>query len=106
VRCTGASGAACSLIVRLTVVETIKSGKVIAVAAKAKPNHRVVVLGTATVTVAVGQSRIVTVSLKGAGNRLLVQRHTLKVKLTITQASTTVFSSNVTFRIQVAKKKH
>jgi predicted methyltransferase len=105
VSCTRAAGATCSLALRLTVKETIKRGKVIAAAARAKLKKKVVVVGTTPVTLGTGQSKTVTVSLNAVGKRLLAQRHTPKVKVAITQSTNTVFRTTITFRRQL-KKKH
>ena len=103
--CTGPAGATCPVGLTLTVKETIKRGKVIAVAATAKLKKKVVVVGTTTVTLGAGQSKTVTVSLNAVGKRLLAKSHTLKVKLAITESTNTVFSTTITIRSQV-KKKH
>jgi hypothetical protein len=105
VSCAGSPGATCSLVLRMTVEETIKAGRVIAVTSKAKPKHKIVIVGTATVTLGAGQSKIVKVSLNSAGRRLLSHEHTLKVKLTIAQSGKTVASRAITFKNK-SKKKH
>ena len=44
-----------------------------------------VVVGSASVTLKAGQSRIVKISLNGTGRRLLAKRHKLKVRLRVAQ---------------------
>ena len=105
VSCTGGAGATCSLALRLTVNETIKRGKVIAVTARTMLKKKTVMLGTTTVKLKAGQSELVKVSLNAAGRRLLSQRHTLKVKLAIAQSAKTISSTTITFKVQ-PKKKH
>jgi hypothetical protein len=90
----------------LIVTETIKSGKVIGVTARTRLKKKVVVLGTTTVTLGAGQSKVVTVSLNSAGKRLVSQRHTLRVKLAVTESTKTVFSTTITFKAKPKKKKH
>jgi hypothetical protein len=104
VRCAGSAGAVCPLVLTLTVKETIKRGEVVAVTAKAKQTKKVVVLGTTTIALAAGQSKLVTVSLNAHGKQLLSRRHTLKVKLAIAQSTKTVFSTTITFKAAAAKR--
>jgi hypothetical protein len=61
----------------LTVVETVKAGKVTAVAA----STRKVALGTKTVTLGAGRHLTVAVKLNAAGRHLLAARHRLRVRL-------------------------
>ncbi len=113
--CGGGPGATCKVTVALRVIETVKGGNVIAVAAathktKKKKNKKNVVLGTATVTLTAGQSETIHLSLNGAGQRLLAKYHTLKVDLTIAEAgaaeSTGASSRTITFKSKTTKKKH
>jgi hypothetical protein len=112
ISCTGAAGTTCRLTLKLTVTETFKGHKLIAISAKSKKQrktHKVVQVGTATVTLKAGQSQTVKISLNGAGKALLASHHGLKATLRITQAnaaggSTTVFTLTVKFK--PAKPKH
>jgi hypothetical protein len=86
--CSG--GAACSLKLSLTVVETHVGSKLVAVTARKSHRHkkpkrrkRVVTVGSAAKTISSGQSQVVTVPLNGTGKSLLASRHKLKVKLTV-----------------------
>ncbi len=83
IACVGAAGSSCADSLALSVIETLRSGKLVGVAAKTK--KRTVTLGTASVTLTGGQSKTVTVSLNATGRRLLVHRHSLTVKLTVKQ---------------------
>ncbi|MBO0881556.1 MAG: hypothetical protein J2P17_14690 [Mycobacterium sp.] len=105
VSCAGGAEATCSLTLRMTVLETIKTGKVIAVTAKAKPKRRVVVLGRKTIKLAAGETEIAKVSLNSVGKRLLSRGHTLNVNLTITESDKTVFSKIVTFKTKTRPTK-
>ena len=89
------------------MTETIQGGKVIAVAASKKPKKKkkVVVIGSTTVTLAAGQRKTAAVSLNGTGKKLLANRHTLRVKLTITERGKIVATQTVTFKLKT-KKKH
>jgi hypothetical protein len=112
--CTGPAGAICRLTLKLTVTETFKGHKLIAISAKAKKQrktHKVVQVGTASVTLKAGQSKTVKISLNGAGKALLASHHGLKATLRITQAkagggSTTVFTLTVKFKPAKPKHKH
>jgi hypothetical protein len=89
----------------LSVVETLKGGKVTAVAASAKKTTRKTVdVGAVTVTVAAGRSDTIKVALNGAGKKLLAKHRPLKAKLTLTQAAGTVDSSTVTFKAKTKAK--
>jgi hypothetical protein len=87
VTCTGQTS--CQVTIKLTVKETIKHHKLVAVSASHKPKskvtHKVVVLGTASATIAAGQSKQLRVSLNRQGRGLLKTHHHLTAKLTVTQ---------------------
>ena len=88
ISCTGAAGAKCQLTLKLTA-----QGR----------HHRVVKVGSASITLTAGQSRVVRISLNGTGRSLLAARHTLKAKLAVTEATgnghtTTVSTQPVTFK--------
>jgi hypothetical protein len=100
VTCTGDTS--CTVSLRLTVTETRKGHKVIAVSArKAKVVRKTLVLGTASATIRPGRTTTVRVGLNGVGRKLLAARHTLTAKLTVTQRgsgrSRTVATQKVTF---------
>jgi hypothetical protein len=81
VTCTNAP---CTLTLKLT--------------AQGRHHHRVGV-GSTTVTLAAGQTRIVRISLNGTGKHLLATRHGLSAKLIVSQApNTTVSTQTVTFK--------
>jgi hypothetical protein len=105
VTCGGAAGAMCSLSLRLTVVETLRGHRLLAASAVGHKggSHRSVVVGTARVSLAVGQTRTVRVVLNRAGRRLVSRLHGLRATLQIRQtniagATTTVFSKTVAFK--------
>jgi hypothetical protein len=105
VRCTGATGAVCKVSVTLTVIETVKGGKVTAVSAAKK---KTVVLATASTTIAAGQAKTIVIALNATGKHLLAQHHTLKVKLAITQPGVAKASvvSGQTITFKATQKKH
>ena len=86
--------AACRLQITITVIKTLRRGKVIAVSAR----KRKVVIGKATATLAAGQSRTVRVSLNKAGRKLLSGRRRFKARLAVSQAGNPVSLATVTFR--------
>jgi hypothetical protein len=83
VSCAGAAGTACTITVTLTVVETLRGGKVIAVSA-AKAGRRTVTLGTGKISLGAGRQASVKVKLNATGRRLLAARHRVAVKLAVT----------------------
>jgi hypothetical protein len=97
----------------MTVTERFRGRKLIAVPARKKPKTRkvVVTVGSARgITLTAGKSKVVKISLNGKGELLLKTRHTLKVKLDVTQRlgggrSKTV-SQTVTFKAPKHKKHH
>jgi hypothetical protein len=83
VRCTGVVGATCTIALRLTITETFRGKKLIAIAAT--NTTKIVTVGTATMTTTAGHIRIVRVRLNQTGLRLLAHRPELRVKLRIAQ---------------------
>jgi hypothetical protein len=102
----GAGAGTCVEVVQLQVAETLRGGKLVAVAAGRGPKtkHRTVVIGSAGVTLASGQSRTVTVTLDSAGRSLLSHYRRLAVELTVKQGTRTVTSAKLT--LTTAKHKH
>ncbi len=100
VHCNGGTGAICKLSVTLTIVETVKGGKVIAVSAAKK---KTVILATTNLTIIAGRSKTVVIALNASGKHLLAAHHTLKVKLAITQAgvakTSVVSGQTITFEV-------
>jgi len=101
VSCSGAPGAKCSLTLGMSVRETFRGHKLVTVSAHLR--HKVVGVGSASVTLAAGGSETVRVSLNRAGRNLLTTHHVLKVNLTVTEAvgngtSIPVSTQTVTFK--------
>jgi hypothetical protein len=101
VTCTGAPGAQCKLSLNMSVTETLRGHKVIAVAARLR--HKVVSVGSTHVTLSAGTTETVRVSLNRTGRNLLATRQVLKVELVVTEAlgngqSATVSKQTVTFK--------
>jgi hypothetical protein len=101
VTCSGPAGAQCNVSLRMSVTETLRGHRVIAVAARVR--HKVIGVGSAAVTLAAGNAETVRISLNGTGRNLLAARHVLKVKLVVTEAlgngqSKTVSTQTVTFK--------
>ncbi len=86
--------AACRLTLTITVTETLRHGKIVAVSAK----KRKVVIGKAAATLAAGQRRTVRVSLNKAGRKLLASRRRFKARLAVSQAGSPVSRATLTFR--------
>jgi hypothetical protein len=103
--CSGNSVDSCRLSFKLTVTETLIGKKIIAVGARAKRHKVTVTVGTASTRLNAGQSRVVKISLNGAGKRLLSKYRTLRTTLRVTQSGKrgSVLTKTVTFK---APKKH
>ena len=85
--------ASCAVTLKLTVKETIKHHKLVAVSASHKPKpkskvtHKLVVLGATSATIAAGQSRTLSVALNRTGRTLLKARHHLTATFTVAQVT-------------------
>jgi hypothetical protein len=98
VACPAASPVPCAPALSFKVTETVTGGKVTAVtAAKRRTVKRMLTLGSSKLTLAAGRHRTVTVSLSGAGRRLLAARHRLTVRLYVLQATTSRATRKITF---------
>jgi hypothetical protein len=107
VGCSGSPAASCIVTLQLSVTETLKGGKVVAVtAAKKKTKKKVVTLANVTITVSGGATKTVQLQLNGVGKKLLASRHKLSVKLSITQGGRTVVTQTLVFKAKTKKKKH
>jgi hypothetical protein len=106
VSCSG--GGSCTITLTISVVEKLRHGKVIAVAAstkKTKKTKKTVVVGSKVVTVAAGRSETVTLSLNATGKRLLTKHSPLKTKLTVAQSGKTIANPTMTFKAKKKTKK-
>jgi hypothetical protein len=107
--CTGNAKAKCPVNLKLTVTETLRRSKVIAVTAalrRPKTRKKVVVVGTASAILTGGQRKTVTISLNRAGRHLLLHRRTLKVTLTVTQGRTRIYRHKETLHKPKPKRRH
>ena len=108
ITCHGAAGQSCIVVLKLSVLETLKNGKITGIAAKAKPKikKKTVTIGTAKQTIPAGQTATVEVSLNAAGKRLLARLHTLHTRLTITVNGTTLATKTVSFHAAKTRRRH
>jgi hypothetical protein len=110
VKCSGSSAETCKLTLTLTVTETLRGHKVIAVTARKQPktHKHVVVVGRTRVTLTAGHSRSVGVTLNSAGRKLLATHHTLRVTLHVTETLANGHSAKVATRTVVfhAPRRH
>jgi hypothetical protein len=113
VTCRGATN--CRVSLTLTVHETLRGHRIVAVSAaktkKPKLKHRLVVVGSASATVRAGKTAKLKVSLNRAGRGLLAARHRLTTTLTVRQRGTgkttkVVARRKVTFTAPVKRKRH
>jgi hypothetical protein len=116
VSCAGPSSATCELTLTVTVTETLKGGKLVAVSASGKKGKghpktvkRTVTVGSETISLTGGQSEVAKVALNATGKRLLASRHKLAAQLTTIQTtsghSTVLSHAVVTFKAS-GKIKH
>lgn len=106
VTCQGPSqGNSCTITVALNVNETLRDGKIIAIAAKAKVKKvkRTVTIGTKTLTVNAGVTQTLTLTLNAAGQVLLKSHHELSAKLTISGTSA-LPTQTITFKEPTKKR--
>jgi hypothetical protein len=111
VSCTGQAGATCRLKLALTATAKFEGRRLVALTARrhARIHHRVLVVGTTSVTLTSGQSRTVQIALNRFGRHLLAKRHHLKATLLVFQVLPNghvvkVSSQTVTFK--APHKKH
>jgi hypothetical protein len=91
--CSPLAPGGCRLVVRVTVVETLRAGRLLAVTATPAParpaagggrlSRRTVTLAAATARLGRGQRGAVTLLLSSAGRRLLASRHRLSVRVAV-----------------------
>jgi hypothetical protein len=96
-------GGSCDITLVLDVTETLKDGKLSALAAKTKTTKRTVTVGKTTITLDAGQTEKVTVELNGTGQSLLKRHHKLAVKLTAHDGTAVLSSRTVTFKERTKK---
>jgi hypothetical protein len=83
VTCSAQAAGSCTIELRLTVVETLRGGHPIAVAARQRTRRVTATIGASTVHVGAGQQRTVTVALNATGKRLLARLHKLPARLSV-----------------------
>ena len=106
VSCTGSTS--CKIKLTASVLETIRGGKVIALAAstmKTKTTKKTITIASKTATIPAGSAKTITLTLNGAGERLLAKHHPLKAKLTVTQSRKSVTGKTITLKPTTKKKK-
>jgi hypothetical protein len=113
VSCTGPAGATCLLAFKLTVTETFKGHKLVAITARAnrRRTRKLLQVGTANASLKAGQTQTVRIGLNRIGKRLFASRHGLKAKLQVTQATasggaTAVSTQIVTFKPAKRARTH
>jgi hypothetical protein len=103
VTCHGSAGQRCAGKLTLTVVETLKHGKVTSIAAlaskAAKPRHKTVTLASVKVRLTPGHSRTFSVSLDRLGRALLSKRHSLRVHLALLETGKTRGHETIAFKL-------
>jgi hypothetical protein len=77
-------GGTCRLMLHLTVVETLRHGKVIGLGARLRGTHKLVTLASASPSLAAGTAKTATLRLGSKGHALLREFHHFAAKLTVT----------------------
>jgi hypothetical protein len=103
VSCTGQS--ACALKLKLTVIETLRKGKLVALSAKTRTARKTVTIASASGTVAAGAKKTIKLKLNAIGKKLLATHSPLKARLTVTLSGRTVSTKKVTLKRPAKKKK-
>jgi NAD dependent epimerase/dehydratase family enzyme len=103
VSCTGSTS--CKIKLTGTVRETIRGGKVIALAASTKTTKKTITIASKTVTIPAGATKTIKLTLNRAGKKLLAKHHPLKAKLIVTQSRKTVTSKTISLKPSTKKKK-
>jgi hypothetical protein len=112
VSCTGSTS--CKIKLTATVLETIRRGKVIALAASTKKpskkptkktTKKTITIISTIATIRAGATKTIKLTLNAAGKKLLANHNPLKAKLTVTQSRRTVTSKTITLKTNTKKKK-
>jgi hypothetical protein len=108
VSCTGTTS--CKIKLTGTVLETIRGGKVIAVAASTKTmtkktTKETITIISKTATIPAGATKTIKLTLNAAGKKLLAKHHPLKTKLIITQSPKTLTHETITLKPKTRTKK-
>jgi hypothetical protein len=82
--------AECSATITARVILTYKGDKLLAITASKKPKHESVVIGKDTFTIPGATKQTVSIPVNSAGRELLRQRHSIPVRLTITEGKTVI----------------
>jgi hypothetical protein len=89
VSCAGAASQKCTITLKMTIIESVRAGKIVALSASTKTTHRTVSVGSRTVTLVGGHSETVHLKLTAAGRKLLSEHHKLSVKFVGTRRTST-----------------
>jgi hypothetical protein len=105
--CSASASSCAPLSLQLSVIEQISGGHVVAVTARDHAKKtRMVVIGSATVTLTPGQTKTVTVKLSKTGLTLLAAHPELSARLTIISGKTTLQTKSVRVTAPLKPHKH
>jgi hypothetical protein len=82
-RCSAQAAGSCTIKLRLTVLETLRGSRIVAVAARGGTRRLTATVGSSTVRMRPGQQLTATVALNATGRRLLARMRHLAVKLSV-----------------------
>jgi hypothetical protein len=109
ITCNGSAGQTCRLSLTMTVTEKRHGRRLIAITARKRTRKTIVTVGTTSVRLSAGRTKVATVSLNRIGKRLLAKRHHLSATLTVKQslgANHTTTVSRQTVRFKASTKGH
>jgi PKD repeat protein len=90
-RCTATAGSCSQVTVRMTILEQLHKGRVVALTAgRGSTTKTTVLIGSATITLGAGQTKTLEVSLNPAGRKLLAQHKKLPAEVTIASSGHTL----------------
>ncbi len=106
-RCAASAGSCAPGAITVTVVEKLRKGRLIGLAAKnsGRVTKRTVTVGVLKVTLGAGESRTFAVSLNATGKKLLAAHRTLAVEVQVTCEGKTLAKQAVSVAQAKARKK-
>jgi len=91
--CNGATGTGCRGSARLTTLERLLKGKIVALLARTKPHRKRATIGSKNFTLAAGARERIVVPLNRRGRKLLARFHRIPATVTITLLSASPHTS-------------
>ncbi len=105
--CSPGSGTCATAVVKVTIVETLSKGRLVAVAAKhsSKLTKRTVVVGMLSATLSAGEKKIVSVALSSTAKKLLALHKKLAVEVQVVSDGTALKTQVILIKPAKSKPK-